>query len=383
MAGFLSAIDVNALAGHDRIVVLRAHQRLASHYNAKVYQDMAAVTDIMADEFDDDASDAHASAAMEIRAALHLTRRAADVELAFALHLRERLPRVSEMLKSGMIDVRRARTIERATCHLSAAAALRVVERVAEVAPTLTTGQLEVRLRRLCIEAGPDEAEQRYERAVADRRVVSVPTELPPPRVTAVTRRINQIAQSLRGGGETRTMDQLRADVFLDLLTGATNEKGSGAVDIRVDLDTLTALADHPGDLGGYGPIIADIARHVVDNQHDSEWRYTVTDARDGRPIHTGTTRRRPTADQRRQVEARNPTCIFPGCRMPATGCDLDHRIPWSEGGPTAVDDLGPLCRHDHFGRHRFGWTYEILSNGDCPWTSRLGRTYITSGAPP
>lgn len=394
LAGFLSSIDVSAVSGYDRIVVMRAERRMASHYNARMYQTMASVTDAMSDEFDDDPFDAHSSAAMEIRAALHLTRRATDVELAFALDLRQRLPKVSKMLTSGVIDVRRARTIERETCHLSDAAARGVADRVAEAAPTMTTGQLAARLRRLCIEVDPGEAEQRYEQSVVDRRVVLEPTEmgtanllgldLPPHRAAFVARRINKIARSLRGGGETRTMDQLRADVFLDLLlAGGTTEKGASVVDIRVDLDTLTLLADHPGDLGGYGPVIADIARQVVDDQHGSEWRYTVTDTRDGHLVHNGTTRRRPSADQRRSVEARNPTCVFPGCRMPGADCDLDHRVPWSECGRTSADDLKPLCRHDHVGRHRFRWSYEILANDHCRWTSRLGHTYTTSGTPP
>jgi len=100
--------------------------------------------------------------------------------------------------------------------------------------------------------------------------------------------------------------------------------------------------------------------------------------------VQTGTTRRRPTADQRRAVEARDLTCVFPGCRMPAAQCDLDHRIPWSQGGPTTVDDLAPLCRHDHITvRHDAGWTYERLPSGMYRWTSRLGHTYVSGGLPP
>ncbi len=114
LAAFLASIDVARVSGFDRILVLRAHKRMASHYEARAYQDMTAVTDAMA-ELDDGGRLEYAAeyAAAEIRAALHLTRRAADVELAFALDLRERLPRLASMLESGEIDVRRARTVER------------------------------------------------------------------------------------------------------------------------------------------------------------------------------------------------------------------------------------------------------------------------------
>jgi hypothetical protein len=180
-------------------------------------------------------------------------------------------------------------------------------------------------------------------------------------------------------------MDQLRADILLDLLEG-TQTEGSGrrgVVDIHVDLQTLAGLAETPGELAGFGPVIADIARQVTERQQGSEWRWTVTDPVTGQPIDQGITRRRPTAGQRRQIQTRNPTCVFPGCRMPATACDLDHRIPWAEGGPTRTDHLVPLCRHDHRIRHQAGWKHQPLPNGDHLWTSRLGHQYTASGQPP
>ncbi|MDH3606161.1 MAG: HNH endonuclease [Acidimicrobiia bacterium] len=396
LAGLLHAIDVEQVAGHDRVAVLRAHQRMASYYAAQVYEDMAAVSDAMHD-LDDDPVLAVESAAAEIRAALRLTRRAADSELSMALSLRRRLPRVWALLASGDIDVRRARVVIQTTSHLTLAAAREVAEEVLEAAPRLTTGQLGARLRRLCLEAVPDEATDRYREAVADRRLIMEPTEagtadllgldLPPERVAAIAGRINEIARSLRSATESRTMDQVRADVFLDLLDGSPAPPGSrpsrGSVDIQVDLKTLTGLDDHAGELAGYGPVIADIARQVAEQQPHAEWRFTVTDPNTGSVIHTGITRRRPTVGQRRAVEARNPTCIFPGCRMPAADSDLDHRTPYGEGGPTDPSNLAPLCRHDHRIRHRAGWTYQPLEDGDHMWTTKLGHSYITSGASP
>lgn len=122
LAAYLSSVDVSTLSGHDRVVVLRAHQRMVAHYQAKLYDDMVSVRDVFR-EMGDDSEDAAAMAASEIRCALHLTRRSADVELSFALDLAQRLPKVLRMLADGVIDYRRARTIERGTCHLSAAAA--------------------------------------------------------------------------------------------------------------------------------------------------------------------------------------------------------------------------------------------------------------------
>ena len=393
LAAFLASIDVRRVSGYDRIVVLRAHQRLVSHYTASMYTDMAAVVDVLDDD-DTKRWDAAEAAAAEVRAALHLTRRSADTEIGIALELATRLPHIHDMLASGVLDLRRARVLLDGTAHLDDDIARRIVDQITDDATRYTTGQLRARLRRLCIEAEPDDATQRHQDAVTERRVVVEPNDsgtanlfgmdLPPDRVMAATHRVNRIARSLRHKDEHRTMDQLRADVYLDLLCGtAYGKTDRGVIDLRVDLDTLTELNNHPGDLAGYGPVIADIARRVAKDETDAEWRYTITNPDTGQPTHTGITRRRPTAAQRRAVEARNPTCVFPGCRMPAISADLDHRTRRADGGPTTENNLGPLCRHDHCIRHQHGWTYTPLPNGTHQWTSKLGHTYTTSGTPP
>ncbi len=68
-------------------------------------------------------------------------------------------------------------------------------------------------------------------------------------------------------------------------------------------------------------------------------------------------------------------TCrsVFPGCRMPAVDCDLDHTRPWAEGGRTAPGNLQPLCRHHHVRHHR-GRRYVLLDDGRTRWPSPLGR---------
>ena len=197
-------------------------------------------------------------------------------------------------------------------------------------------------------------------------------------------RRINRLARAAKSANDPRTMDQIRADVLLDLLQGRQTRETQdtrATVDIRVDLNTLAGLDENPGELGGYGPVISDIARQITSEQSDSEWRYTITNE-EGQVVSNGTTRRRPTSYQARQVEAENPTCVFPGCRNPASECDLDHNQAWSEGGPTEVENLAPLCRHDHVVRHH-GWRIEQIRSGSYQWTSPLGHTYTVGPRPP
>ena len=387
------------LSTDDRLEMLRAHQRLVAHFQAKMYRDIADLTERMTADCGGDLTMGAEAVATEVRASLRYTRRLADSEVAIATGLFTDAPAVGRALEEGQIDLRRARVIVHAVQGLADGDADWVIDRALADAPRLTTGQLRARLERLCIEVDPGAAVERHEATVAGRRVVVeagfdgtadlVGVDLPVDRVAAATRHVNRLARSLRGDGETRTMDQLRADVFLDLLSGVAGDaessrpRSGGSVDIKVDLATLAGLRNDPGDLAGFGPVVAEIARRVTERQHDTPWRYTLTDPVTDLPIATGPVRKRPTAAQKRTVRALQPQCAFPGCRAPAAECDLDHRRPVAASGPTVVDNLVPLCRHDHRVRHEHGWTHRPLGGGDHAWTSPTGRTYTTSGLPP
>ena len=391
-AAIVTMLDARRMNGHDQLRLIRAQQELVSYATAQLYRSMAELVRTIASEDDLDANAPEEAAAAEIGAALNLTRRTAEYELLTALDLHRRLPSVLDALTEGRIDVRRARTMIRATEHLSIARARTVAEAVLPHASDLTSGQLASELRRRCVDLEPEDAQRRYDNAVADRRVVAEPTvagtgnlfalDLAPHRLESGMRHMNRIARGLRGPDEARTMDQLRADVFLDLINGDDPAGGTSdraVVDIHVELTTLAGLDDQSGDLAGFGPVVADIARQTVAAQPDALWRFTVTDARTDDIVHTGTTRYRATAAERREVHARYRTCVHPGCRMPATQSDLDHVTPYGDDGPTEVANLAPLCRHHHRVRHEYGWRYRRLDSGHHEWVSPLGHRYTVA----
>jgi hypothetical protein len=403
LAAMLSSIDVHGLSGHDRVIVLRAHQRMASHHNAKLYEAMGAITDTYVAEAEVAESESPGEyaavcedAAAEIRVALRWTRRAADSELSFALDLRRRLPIVFERLRSGAIDVRRARTFDHHTCDLPVATARAMVEGLIDQAPELTPGELAAKLRRLRVEVDPDEAKERHDRALLDRRVILEATPDGTANIHALGLRsdhavelmncLHRTALALKGDGDDRTMDQLRADVLVDLPAIASLDGAAAArsvINLHVDLETLAELRDSSGDLAGYGSVIADISRQITERHGDAIWEYTIEDRRSGMPIDTGTTRRRPSASQARMVRSRDRRCVFPGCRMPASESDIDHTIPWARSGRTTTSDLAPLCRRDHCIRHRADWKYTGVPDGDYRWISPLGHVYTTTGRSP
>ncbi|MCI0426337.1 MAG: HNH endonuclease [Actinobacteria bacterium] len=394
LAEALATIERDRLDGPDRVVLMVARARMLAHVQAQLLADMESLHRYESENPDNLevfwTSDIEDLTASEIQAALHLTPNAAATQLDLA-HRICRLPRLWEALDAGLIDLARARVIVEETRHLSPVECEEVVDGILPAAQTLTTGQLRVRLSRLCMTTDPESAVRRYEQALCDRRVVSdrtpagtgciYATDLPAPATQSIMSRINRLARAAKQKDDPRSMDQIRADVYLDLLLGKDQTgRRQGSVDIHVELTTLLGLDDKPGELAGYGPLVADVTRRVVEEQEKAPHTVTVTDHDE--IIWTGITRRRPTATQTRQVRAENPTCVFPGCRMPAGDCDLDHRQTWSQGGPTHPHNLEPLCRRDHRRRHN-GWTITRLGPGRYQWTSPLGRVYVTRSHDP
>ncbi len=190
---------------------------------------------------------------------------------------------------------------------------------------------------------------------------------------------------------------------------------------LTVPLATLLGLADTPGHVAGFGPLDATLARELAAlgaNHPESRCCLTVT-GDDGQPVAHGCARgqlpdfnpspgqpppRRPrpftvtinplargTCDHRHEepgylpsrslrhlIWTRNPTCCAPGCRRPAAQCDLDHTIPYDQGGRTCECGLAPLCRHHHRCKQSEGWRLEQPEPGVMVWTTSAGRKYIT-----
>jgi hypothetical protein len=75
-------------------------------------------------------------------------------------------------------------------------------------------------------------------------------------------------------------------------------------------------------------------------------------------------------------IRARNNRCTAPGCTRPAARCDLDHTVPWDQGGRTCECGLAPLCRHHHRAKQAQGWHLDQPEPGVLIWRTPSGRTY-------
>lgn len=185
------------------------------------------------------------------------------------------------------------------------------------------------------------------------------------------------------GQSDERTVDQRRADALVEICNRALHgsdctelpmQQGRRpAVNVTVSLSALLG-ADGPGELAGFGPISADLARELAFDP-TARWTGCVVDA-EGRLIHRGSTSYRPPTAMREYVLTRDGVCAMPGCLRTARRCDLDHVHDWHLGGLTDADNLQPLCRRHHHAKHDAGWQPERLEDGSTEWLSPTGRVY-------
>jgi hypothetical protein len=107
-------------------------------------------------------------------------------------------------------------------------------------------------------------------------------------------------------------------------------------------------------------------------------WSFTITALTGGCDHALQTPAYRPTPALRHLVNLRHTTCVFPGCRRPATQCDADHTIPYDDGGKTCLCNLAPLCRHHHQVKQTPGWNLDQATPGILSWTTPSGRRYTS-----
>ncbi len=150
-------------------------------------------------------------------------------------------------------------------------------------------------------------------------------------------------------------------------------------INVTIDLPTLLNMAENPGQLTGYGPIPASLARELA---ADGNWKRFITDPTSGELLDIGRKSYRPSQHLVDFLIARDRTCRFPGCRYPAHRSDIDHVTPWDEGGETTPDNLGSLCRRHHRLKTHGGWKVTSSSDGSCEWISPTGKHYLVPSRP-
>lgn len=225
--------------------------------------------------------------------------------------------------------------------------------------------------------------------------VAGVPTVLADGILDRLTRQAHAVIDARDGGDDdARSLDQVRTDVFADLLlagspaldpTVSGDGPGSlGAIraQVQVVVPALTLLGadEGPVDLVGRPPIDAATARRLAGDA--PTWARVLTDPVEGTVLAVD--RYRTPWPQRRFLRARDQHCRFPGCRQAAIRCEIDHTVDAAKGGPTALWNLAHLCRRHHSMKQFTPWRVRQHPRGVLEWTSPTGRVYREDApAPP
>jgi hypothetical protein len=344
-------------------------------------------------------TDTHDAITDEIAAALSITRGMADSYLDYARAMRLRLPRVGALLVAGDIDYRTFQTIVYRTDLIADADMLAAVDATLAVKvtrwPGITQGRLGGYVDRIVARADLDAVRRRRERR-GDREVsiwgdadglTEIFGRLHTTDAHAIDARLDALAATVCAD-DPRTRDQRRADamgslaIYADRLACRCARSDCPAYSTPVPTPVLIhVIADYTnlddkalaqGSLIGSDALIpTDLLAELV---RTAKLRPLIHPA-DAAP-EAGYTPSQALADF---VRCRDLTCRFPGCDQPATRCDLDHTIPYADGGPTHASNLKTLCRRHHLLKTFWGWRDRQLPDGTVIWTSPAGQPYVTT----
>ena len=326
---------------------------------------------------------------LELAAALRITEYTAGALIGHAEALLHRYPTALDALAGGRITVRHAEMLVDMLDELEPHLRDRLVTRAVELAETHPVGVFRRRLRALVDDSRVETLAERHAEALKSRRVVVEPAEdgmawlmsfMPVVEAHAGMNRITEMSRRiLAREGETRSLDQVRADVLGDLLVdGDTADLPGEARGIRASVvvtvpvlallhdGSETAAADEP-DHGGYvnagnsgfdgaagasrpedagvgrsgsaglglddppvvegiGPIPLDRARELCGGADG--WTRVLTHPETGMVLSVGREKYRPPPGLRRLVRWRADRCMAPGCSVPASRCEIDPPHP-------------------------------------------------------
>jgi Domain of unknown function (DUF222) len=341
----------------------------------------------------------------ELAGELAISPGAAVFRVNLAIDLADRCRATAAALEAGLIDVPKARAIADGCRYLDLAASLEVEAKVLDRASRQTTAEVKRAIRRAVMNVDPVAAQRRCKSARNERGVWLTPLDDGVAEIRAVLAAEDALTvhnvltgatqASKLAGGEPRTMDQLRADYLVSPFRAALDSgeiaglipikvakhRGSlGEAILTVPASVLMGVSDHPGELAGYGPVTADVARVIAG---DCTWRRIITDPIDGTFMSADAAIYRPPAALVRHVELRDQYFAFLGCPRPATRCHLDHSTPHPKGG-TCHGNLGPLCVRHHLFKHALDDALAHLRQpepGSFVWTMPTGRV-LTKNPP-
>jgi len=313
--------------------------------------------------------------------------------------MRARLPEVAALLRAGDIDYRLFATVvyrsdlitdEQVLAAVDAELALKVVRW-----PSMTRGRLAGQVDKIVARADADAVRHQHTSA-ADRAVwigdsegglAEIHGSLFAADAHALQKRLAALAATVCAH-DPRTGEQRRADALGALAAGADRlgcrcgRKDCAAgtrpaaspvlIHVIAEQASLNGRGDAPGsEVGADQLITAELVQQLA----ASAKLVPLIHPGDA-PPEPGYVPSKALADF---VRCRDLTCRWPGCDRPAVDCDLDHTIPYSQGGLTHAANLTCKCRLHHLVKTFWGWSEQQLPDGTLILKSPAGHTQVTT----
>jgi hypothetical protein len=299
---------------------------------------------------------------MAAKAGIAMGQAIATLELVGRL---DGLPAIAEAFRAGRLSEAQAREIVAAARECPEAE-----EELLELAERSTLAELREACRRVRAAAAKDEAERheqirksRYLRGWTDADgAFRLDARLTPDDgavvMAALDARSRHLRAEARARGDYENALAYEADALVELARADSGEGPGGpaaTVHVFVDYPALLRGITIEGEvceIPGIGPVPVEVVQRLL---NDAVLKVIVTDGVDITAVaHGGRTI---PAHLRTVLEARDPTCIVPGC-VGWRDLQIDHRVPWIEGGPASLENLARLCRWHHYQKSHLGYRY-------------------------
>jgi hypothetical protein len=346
----------------------------------------------------------------DVAALLQLAPGTAESRIGDARTLAERLPLTLERLRAGELSVSKAYVMLAETANLDAPEAVRVDEGAMRNMRG-SRSQFRDRVRRLIARIDPAAVIGRRKKARKDEvGVVTLEAEdglnainalIPAEDAGRAWTAICERAKELKLPGDTRSVTELRAAAFVDLLVNRPDgtPRVTWQVQVIVPVGTLLGLSDADAHIPGHGAVPAEVARDIAEQAgdcqrllirpdtgeladatitryrprftkrrrvlrpderatdtrvqipgfgpiptdvadliaSDPEWQRLLTDPDTAERLDANPDRYRPGIALDRFIRLRDQHCRWPGCRRPAHQTDVDHTIPHGRTGGLTI----------------------------------------------
>jgi hypothetical protein len=294
-------------------------------------------------------------------------------DLALGRALRDRFPRIGERLRGGETSVHAARVIVDETRPVSDDVVRRIDGQFALDLTAMTATRAGRAARFLGMQADPTGYVEAARKSPEQRRVTTRPAPdtmvwlsalLPVATGVGAYASLDRDARAAVAAGDGRTLDQLRADLLVDRVTGRT-EAQPVPVEIQLTMQAKTLLGDEqtPAIVGGYGAVPAgwalDLLARTIDAGTHVYLRRLLTDPVDGTVEAIDSHRRLFGGVARRFLDARDQTCRMPSCDAPIR--HHDHIVRHTDGGRTSPNNGQGTCVAWNLVKDRPDWTVRAL----------------------